>query len=74
MLGNTPNQQTKFATNIWVEINDDACGICNTNSQIKFKTSILKSILCDYSDAYILVKWKISISKQAGHTSNNNNK
>ena len=74
MLGNTPNQLTKFATDIWVEINDDACGICNTNSQIKFKTSILKSILCDYSDAYILVKWKISISKQAGHTSNNNNK
>ena len=74
MLGNTPNQQTKFATNIWVEINDDACGIYNTNSQIKFKTSMLKSILCDYSDAYILVKWKISISKQAGHNSNNNNK
>ena len=74
MLGNTPNQLTKFATDIWAEINDDACGIYNTNSQIKFKTSILKSILCDYSDAYILVKWKISISKQAGHTSNNNNK
>ena len=74
MLGNTPNQLTKFATNIWVEINDDACGIYNSNSQIKFKTSVLKSSLCGYSDAYILAKWTISISKQAGYNSNNNNK
>ena len=74
MLGNTPNQLTKFATNIWVEINDDACGIYNSNSQIKFKTSMLKSSLCGYSDAYILAKWTISISKQAGYNSNNNNK
>ena len=28
----------------------------NTNSQIGFKTSMLKSSLCDYSDAYILLK------------------
>ena len=74
MLGNTPNQLTKFATNIWVEINDDACGIYNSNSQIKFKTSVLKSSLCGYSDAYILAKWTISISKQAGYNSNINNK
>ena len=31
-------------------------GIHNTNSQIKFKTTMLKSSLCDYSDAYKLVK------------------
>ena len=28
----------------------------HVNSQIKFKTLMLKSSLCDYSDAYILVK------------------
>ena len=33
-----------------------------TNSDIKFKTTILKSSLCDYSDAYILVKRKITIT------------
>ena len=33
----------------------------NTNSQIKFKTTMLKSVLCDYSNAYILVKGRITI-------------
>ena len=38
----------------------------NTNSQIKFKTSILKSSLCDYSNAYILVKVTLTfIGKRA---------
>ena len=36
-----------------------------TNSQIKFKTTMLKSSLCDYSDIYILVKGAI-ISTGAG--------
>ena len=31
-------------------------GMYNTNSQIKFKTTMLQSILCEYSDAYVLVK------------------
>ena len=55
LLDNTPNQLTKFRTKNWIEINDDARGTYSTNSQIKFKTSMLKSSLCDYSDAYILV-------------------
>ena len=28
---------------------------------IRFKTSILRSNLCDYSDAYIVVKGRISV-------------
>ena len=32
------------------------------NSQIKFKTTMLKSSLCDYIDAYVLVKGKITIT------------
>ena len=40
-LGNTPNQPTKFRTKSWVEINDNARGTYNTNSQIKFKISML---------------------------------
>ena len=47
-------------TKNWVEINDDLRGTYNTKSQIKFKTPILKSSLCDYSDAYILVKGNIA--------------
>ena len=46
----------------WVKINDYACGTYNTNSQIKFKTSILKSIFCDYSDAYILASGTLEIT------------
>ena len=45
LLDNTPN---------WVEINNNARGRSNSNSQIKFKTSMFKSSLCGYSDAYIL--------------------
>ena len=54
LLDNTPNQPYKFRTKNWIEINDDAHGTYNTNSQIEFKTSVLNSSLCDYSDAYIL--------------------
>ena len=43
LLDNSPNQSFKFRTKNWVEINDDACGTYNTNSQIKFNTSMLKS-------------------------------
>ena len=37
----------------------------NTNSQLKFKTSMLKSSLCDYSDACILVKVTITVPNTA---------
>ena len=56
LLDSTPNQPTKFRTKNWVEINDDAYGMYNIDSQIKFKTSMLRSSLCDYSDAYISVE------------------
>ena len=74
MLANTPNQPTKFRTKNWVEMNDDERGTNDTNSQIKFKTSTLKSSSCDYSDAYILVNRTISIEAQAGDNTNNENK
>ena len=61
LLDNTPNQPSKFGTKKRVEINDDARGTYNKDSQIKFKTSMLKSSLCDYSDAYILVSGTITI-------------
>ena len=46
-----------------VEINDDARGTYNTNSQGKFRTSMLKSRLCDYSDEYILASRAIAINE-----------
>ena len=56
LLNNTQNQPTEFWTKNWVEINDESCGTYNTNNQIRFKTSMLRTNLCDCSDAYILVK------------------
>ena len=59
---NKSNQPSKFRTKNWVEINDESRGTYNVNSQIKFKTTMLKSSLCDYSDTYILVKGTIKIT------------
>ena len=59
---NTLNQPSKFRPRNWIEINDESRGAYNVNSQIKFKTTMLKSSLSDYSDAYILVKGTITIA------------
>ena len=50
-LDNTPKQLCQFKTKNWVEINDDSRGIYIINSQVKFKTTMLKSNLYDYSNA-----------------------
>ena len=65
LIDDTSNQPSKFRTKNWVEINDESRGAYNVNSQIKFKTTMLKSSLCDYSDAYILVKGTISVNNTA---------
>ena len=52
---NAPNQPSKFRTKICVEVNDESHGTSNVNSQIKFKTSMLRSSLSDFRDAYIIV-------------------
>ena len=42
-----------------------------TNSQIKFKSLMLKLRLCDYSDAYILVKGTIANTRQSADDKRN---
>ena len=61
LLDNTSNQPSKFRARDWVEINDDSRGTY-TNSDIKSKSTMIKSNLCDYSDAYILGKGTIIIT------------
>ena len=59
LLGNANNQSSEFATRKWYFINNQN----NTNygegnedsTTVKFETKVIKSNLCDYSDAYILV-------------------
>ena len=55
MLDNTPNEPSKFKTKNWVKINDETRGTYNEDNQIRFKTSMLRSSLHDYSNSYILV-------------------
>ena len=76
LLDNTSNQPSNFKTKNWVEIRYKSRETCNTNSQIKFKTKMLKTGLCDYSDAYILVKGNITVNNTAaiGAAANNTNK
>ena len=62
LLGNASNQPFKLRTNNWIDINDLSRGEYNTNSDIRFKNTMLKSSLCDNSDAYILVKGRITIT------------
>ena len=61
MLDNASNQPSKFRTRNWVEINDESRGTYTSND-IKFKTTMLRSNLCDYADAYMLVKGTILIT------------
>ena len=73
MLENTLNQPTKFRTKNCVEINDESCGMYNTNNQTRFKTSTLRTSLCDYSNAYILVKGTITVANTAAADADTNN-
>ena len=61
LLDNTQNEPSKCRTRNWVEINDESRGTFKANNQIKFKTSAIRSNLCDYSDAYVLVSRTITI-------------
>ena len=72
LLDNASNQPSKFKTKNGVEINDENRGVYNVNSQIKFKTTMLKSSLFDYSDAYTLVKGKIIVNNTGTATAPNN--
>ena len=76
LLNDGSNKPSKFRTRNWVKINDGARGTYSHNKQIKFKTSMLRSSLCDYSDAYILAKGNITVNNTAadGAPANNTNK
>ena len=69
------DKPAKLRTRNWIEINDDIRGAYSPNKQIRFKTAMPRSSLCDYSDAYILLKGIISVNNTAaaGAAANNTN-
>ena len=75
LLDDTTNQPSKFITRNWVEINDQSKGR-HENSNIRFKTFMIRSSVCNYRDAYILVKGTITLpnTAAAGAAVNNTNK
>ena len=54
----------KFVTKKWIEVYDQSEGNYDVNKEIRIKTSMLRSDLCDYSDAYIVAKGNISLLKK----------
>ena len=54
-------QLSKFGTREYVRVNS-LSNTYNENKSIRFKTPMLRSNLCDYSDAYILVKGTITVT------------
>ena len=52
----------RFVTKKWIEVYDQSEGNYNVNKEIRIKTSMLRSDLCDFSDAYIVVKGEITVA------------
>ena len=66
LLGTIPDKVPKFITKKWIEVHDqpgNAENIYKPSKQIRFKTSILQSDLCDYSDVGIDVKKTITVEE-----------
>ena len=65
LLDDTTNQSSKkLRTRNWVEINDES-KVKHDNSNIRFKTSMIRSNLCHYNNACILVKGNIAVPNTA---------
>ena len=57
LLGTTLDEIPRFITKKWVKVYDQSGSADDRykpNKQIKFKTLMLRSDLCDYSDEYML--------------------
>ena len=69
--GNENEVLSKFVTREYVRINS-LLNTHNENKSIRFKTPMLRSSLCDYSDAYILVKGTITVTAPGANNDANN--
>ena len=71
LLNDAFSQPSKFRTKNWVEINDESKGTY-TGNNIKFKNTMLRSNLCGYADADVLVKGTIAITGAGNDMPQNN--
>ena len=68
---NETEKLSKFVTREYVTVNS-LSNTCDENKSIRFKTPMLRSSLCDYSDAYILVKGTITVAAPGANNGVNN--
>ena len=64
LLDSESEKLSKFLTREYVKVNS-LSNTYNENKSIRFKTPMLRSDLCDYSDAYILIKGTITVARNA---------
>ena len=62
LLGPAHDEVPRFITKKWIELQSQSGNTYNTSKPIRFKTSMLRSDLFDYSDAYVSVKGKITVT------------
>ena len=62
LLGPEDDEVPRFITKKWIEVQSQSGNTYNTSKPIRFKTSMLRSDLCNYSDAYVWVKRKITVT------------
>ena len=65
LLSEESEKLSKFVTREYVKVNS-LSNTYNENKSIRFKTPMLRSNLCDYSDAYILVEGTITVTAATG--------
>ena len=54
----------RFVTKKWIEDYDQSEKNCNPNKEIRMKTSMKRSDLCDFNDVYIVVKGNVTVNKK----------
>ena len=64
LLGPAHDKVPRFITTKWIEVQSQSGSTYNTRKPIRFKTSMFRSDLCDYSDAYVWVKGKITVTNE----------
>ena len=72
LLGPAHDKVPRFITKKWIEVQSQSGNTYNTSKPITFKTSMLTSDLCDYSDAYVWVKGKITVTNPNDNANFNN--
>ena len=72
LLGPAHDKVPRFIIKKWIEVQSESGNTYNTSKPIRFKTSMRRSELCDYSDAYVWVKGKITVTNPNDNANFNN--